>query len=238
MYRTVNASRRLVVDSAGYIGDKANALYGAGVRTVARYLPRTEGVTDDPDFSHWKVPISRRELREHTDAGLDVTLPQWAIRGEPDLDGDAGERVGRAAHENARALDVPEGAVLWCDCEWNDDNRPTLADATDYLNRWSYNAWRFSSHRFRPGLYVSRDLLEIGFTAATLWELPYFRAYWKSASYTSTVNERGFVMLQSLEYVFDGVRFVPYADGVKGARVDLNLATIDGRGDYLKAVGL
>lgn len=235
--QTKNVSRRLGLDTASYFTPFADGLMDLGFCGVMRYTRRFKRVDDNPNGSEdgdWRVYLSRKELDELIEKGWYVGTVQRAIRGQYDHSKDPyeqGAEAGEAASYNVKELKTPSGAVTFCDCEWK--KPPSKADKIKFLHGFG-KACSEPGHCV-PGLYVSPDL---GLTGDELYGLPYFKAYWKSASVVPTVSVRGPVITQTLEYFYhDGhiSRWDSKFQRIKGLRFDANVFQVDSKQSWLKA---
>jgi hypothetical protein len=216
----VGAPRRLALDASTYFTPYAGFFYSNGYRTIFRYLRRNQQIDEKPT-NKWPEHLSRQELNELL--GMDWKVGLFQRRaGSDEATRKRGEEVGAAASWNARQLGIPEGASILCDCEW--DYKLSQNAQTDYLLGWGKAV---SQAGDVPTLYVSTDLK---FSSGMLYALPYFKGYFKSASYVPTVDVRGYQGIQSVEYKDDG--------GLFGLRCDVDLMMIDGLGDRMQVIAV
>lgn len=219
--KKVIVPRRPAFDTAGYISyDKAVSFRDIGYSTVIRYLRRDIHVNDDPDLSSWKVSLSRNELSDLLKAGLRVSLVQFSDRTMvPTVE--LGEKIGKAASENAVLLNAPEGIMLWCDVEWDDVPKGVTNKGTiEFINAWAYQVRK---KNFEAGLYIGTN---IPLTPDELYyELDVITAYWKSASYVPSVSVCGPSMIQGLEAKYNGLNYDP------------DMPCIDGKGRRFYVIG-
>ena len=123
---------------------------------------------------------------------------------------------GANAAFNARALGAPSSVTLWCDVEWSSASAPTDPQPVlDYINAW---AAQVVAGGYRAGLYVGPNVPVDG--KSLYYDLPKITGYWKAASKTSWVAERGFQIIQGLSFTT-----------AEGLDIDPDMAAYDGRGD-------
>ncbi|MCA9685183.1 MAG: DUF1906 domain-containing protein [Myxococcales bacterium] len=203
-------------DTASYVDlDKAKAMRAAGYAFVARYLRRDQHVNQNPDLSGGAVSLSVLELRQLLAADLQVSLVQFGD-GKLVPSAEQGTTVGAAAAANARALGAPSSVTLWCDVEWSSGAAPTEPQPVlDYINAW---AAQVVAGGYRAGLYVGPNVPVDG--KSLYYDLPKITGYWKAASKTSWVAERGFQIIQGLSFTT-----------AEGLNIDPDMAAYDGRGD-------
>jgi hypothetical protein len=224
------APRRKAFDTVSYVTEYADDMKDAGYPTVIRYLNYGPHYRDTPctDPNDWFKSLSRQELDGWLVAEFYVGLVQRGIGRRNRGGAVAGEQVGKNAAHNAHGLGIPHGCTIFCDCEWSSDLGVGLLDQIEYINAWAYVV---AAEGYMPGQYVSPDLL---LTSSQLYEdLRHTVAYWKSASYVPTVNERGFVAVQTLEQWYDA-RTKSHSAwsksyyGRPGIRYDANIICADG----------
>lgn len=209
-------------DASTYIPPEAVAKFVyAGYQFRVGYLRRDQHVNDDPDTS-WPVSMSKRELREHLNEGLLVSLVQFfAGRGRSYLSRSNGLQYGHAAAVNARALGAPEGTTLWCDAEWVDN--PGTTAVMDYLRNWTRAVCEAG---YRAGIYVGWE----GLSGGQWYSIPHASAYWRSAMrFMAEPHPRGWSMIQGLEH--SDAKADRGRPPVFGCAVDLDFCTYDNRGD-------
>jgi len=180
-------------DASTYVDPTAAAQFvAAGYEFVVRYIRRDQHVNLEP-ASGWPVSLSTRELEQLLDAGLCVSLVQFArFHGKNYLGARHGAQMGHNAAWNARNLGAPEGTTIWYDAEWTDN--PSDRAIMDELRAW---AKAVSDGGYRAGVYVGYD----GLSGAQWYSLPYVRAYWRSAIKTvRNPQPRGWSMYQGLEH--------------------------------------
>lgn len=226
--RLVHAPRRLGIDTVMDTRPYLSQLWDAGVRTILRYIRRPQNPPS------WLQMITREEADAIIEHGFCLSLVQQGVGGWADNTGLDGLRVGTCAAEQAADLAVPHGVTLWCDCEWSKDVEPPKSGQTAYVEAWA-KAVREAG--YRAGLYVGASL---DLNGDELYALKNITAYWASASWHATPRTRGWQVIQSLEYFFNGETFVGWDDkymGKPGLRCDLDMCCIDSRGHYLACIG-
>lgn len=220
--RIVKAPVGAGFDASTYVTPAAAADFvRAGYQFAVRYIRRDQHVNDKPD-SGWPVSLSRQELHELHDAGLAVSVVQFAsFSGRRYLSGSAGNTFGYAAAFNARELGIPDGCTLWVDAEWTD--APGDAAVMSYLTAWGKAV---AEAGYRPGCYVGYD----GLTGDQWYSLPYYRAYWRSAiKYARVPYPRGWSMVQGLEH--SRSKASRGRPSVFGTAIDTDHVLYDDRGD-------
>jgi hypothetical protein len=181
-------------DAAAYIPPKVAAEFvRRGYVGRFAYLRRDEHVNDDPDLSGGSVSLSRRELQEHLDVGLQVGLVQFAsLPYRPDAA--SGTMLGRNAALNALALAGVPGVTLFQDLEW--DSNVFIPKAVDVLA--SANAWADAAilHAMRAGDYVGPNAI----LTADQWyyDIENVHCYWLSAARVPVPSVRGACVKQHL----------------------------------------
>jgi hypothetical protein len=188
----ITASASLGFDTASLVtAATAAAFREQGWIWCARYLRRDVHVNDVPDTSGGVVSLSKQELANLLSAGLAVIPVQL---GDASLVPSAalGTEVGDAAARNAQTLGFPCGVTVWCDLEWGAAAPPDPQAVLDYLDAW---ATPVAAAGYGPGLYVGPN---VPLSAQQLYSLPRFANYWKAASHTPWVANRGFQIIQGL----------------------------------------
>ena len=169
---------------------QAEQLFAQGYKFAARYLNRQKGVPSEPGGA-LSVPEAEMLLA----AGLGLTLVQY---GDNELvpSGNSGTSAGEAAAANAAMLGFPQGGTVWCDIEFKPEAKPSSSQTTiEYINAWAAALVRGG---YEPGLYVGTN---IPLSSEELYEsLPQIASYWKAASITPWVANRGFQMIQGLSF--------------------------------------
>lgn len=197
------------------------ALVTSGYQFRLAYLRRDRHVNDHPDTG-WPVSLSRQELHEHLDAGLMVSVVQFAsLRGRRYLSDASGRMIGGAAAHNAGHLGLPEGTTIWVDAEWTDS--PGDAAVMSYLRAWGAVV---ADAGYRPGCYVGHE----GLTGDQWYSLPHYRSYWCSAMRAMAEPlPRGWCMWQGLEH--SRAQAHHGRPPVHGVSLDPDMCRYDNRGD-------
>jgi hypothetical protein len=224
------AGRRLGIDTVMDTRPWLDDLWKAGVRTIFRYIPRTQKPPS------WLTMITAEEMEAILDKGFNLSLVQQGIGGRHERGATHGKSQGNAAAKRATELEVPNWTTLWCDCEWTEKSCPPKREQIAYIEAWARAVVRAG---YKAGLYVSGEL---DMSGDELYALRWISAYWKAASYTRMVSTRGFQVVQSLEYnfkngVFDRWDNDLFKTGGVGLRCDMDMLCIDGRGHYLACIG-
>ncbi|HLT37538.1 MAG TPA: glycoside hydrolase domain-containing protein [Enhygromyxa sp.] len=178
----------------------ADALYDQGYRFCARYLHRSKQVDEAPCGG----ALSIAEAQTLLAAGLGLIPVQY---GDAKLVPSAslGTSVGEAAASNAAGLGFPAGVTVWCDVEFDSAHKPSSsADTIAYINAW---AEAVATAGFRPGLYVGPNMPLS--SSELYYKLGRVTSYWKAASLTPWVDERGFQMIQGLSLTTAGLYIDP-----------------------------
>jgi hypothetical protein len=203
----------------------AAAVYAVGVRTVFRYLDRVKDITT----GRLHANLTPHELDVLLDAGLCVSPVQYYSTGYASqakgkkLSADYGAEMGQVACSNALALGVPQGVTLWRDLE-------DVPNATPDAIIADCKAWGrvVVNHGFEAGLYVGAGLgsQETGYLRGEqLWELPYYRSYWRAASVVPQLPKRGWCVIQGNEQTMK----LQCGDKVRELHVDFDMIALDHR---------
>lgn len=207
------ASASLGFDTASLVtASIAAAFREQGWMWCARYLRRDVHVNEVPDTGGGAVSLSMQELSSLLAAGLAVVPVQF---GDAKLVPSAskGTSIGTAAATNAQTLGFPAGVTVWCDLEWG-ANPPTDTQAViDYVNAWAVPV---AAAGYAPGLYVGPN---VPLSGTQLYSLPKFAHYWKAASHTPWVANRGFQIIQGLTLTTNGIS------------IDSDMICFDAKGD-------
>lgn len=238
--RTVKAPVGIGYDASTYVTpSQAAHLADAGYEIRFGYLRRDRYVNERPDLSEgpltWPVSMSRVELREHLDVGFVFSPVQFArFNGLAYLSDVSGHEIGGAAAWNAKSLELPKGATVWCDAEWTDcpdtwwAKRRYLARVIAYLRAWGEAVY---SAGYRPGAYIGFQ----GLSAAQWYALPYFQAYWLSAMrYVKAPEKRGCCCYQGWEHSRSKAKYG--RPPVYGVSLDTDFARYDMKGDRFYCV--
>lgn len=142
----------------------ARLFWDAGYRFAVRYVRRAQAHSYDLTFP---------ELTGLLNAGLAVMVVQHVAYAKKGWfpDGPTGAAYGAIAAQEAAAVGIPRGVIIWCDLEGTAPEARD-ADIIAFCNNW-YDKVREAG--FDAGLYVGYDA---GLTAEQLyWKLK-FRRYW------------------------------------------------------------
>jgi len=219
-------------DASTYIPPAAAAQFAAaGYRFRIGYLRRDKHVNEAPDLSDgpltWPVSFSRQELAEHLNAGLLVSLVQFArFNGRSYLGDESGRELGEAAAYNAESLGAPKGCTLWVDAEW--DDAPPDSIVMVYLIAWGLAVYRAG---YRPGIYEGYE----GLTGEQWYSLPKYQAYWRSAmKHMAAPDPRGWNCYQGWEH--SPKKASVGRPPIFGCSVDTNFACYDKKGSRFYCV--
>jgi hypothetical protein len=142
----------------------ARAFWDAGYRFAVRYVRRSAPHAYD---------LSVAELVDLLKSGLGVMVVQHVAAEGWHPDQQLGESYGAVAAEEARAVGIPRGVMIWCDLE-GVSRQSTPASVIQFCNAW-YDAVRLAG--FDAGLYVGYGCR---LTAQQLyWKLK-FRRFWSA----------------------------------------------------------
>jgi hypothetical protein len=238
--KVANAGRGLVVDAPFRITVELAKWMRSTlqVQGFIRCLPHAEGWHPD-----WLDLLSADELNQLTDAGFGVTGYQ-IYSGRRQTSEAQGRAAGEAMVEHCKAIGLPDGVTLWCDCESFRDS----ADVAGYIAGWRARASFHTDSRgvymgsnFRlPNMQANSDAREQG---ERLWDLVGINAYWASMSQVYTPSVRGICVDQAWEYVLHGTcccdwrveEYDPNNPEHKGTkRFDLNVSRRDSLGGRLR----
>lgn len=195
-----DTTRSMGLDTTQYFTPHHQEAWSHGLRAVMRYIRRDPVVLDTPDLESgdWLISYSHQEHDELMGLGWDVGLVQMGSRRAPPTSAHF-RAVGEAAGQNARAIGIPAGGIVVCDCEWA--NPPPTAQIITCLEEWVSGCVRASDGLAAPWLYVTPDLTSLG--PAGLYRLP-FRGYWYSATWHCGVAVRGPGIVQTGPFVMGG----------------------------------
>lgn len=224
--RASRAPRSLALDTV-QIADAeiAAALYAIGVRTVFRYLDRIKDVTT----GRLNANLTPHELDVWLDAGLRVSPVQYYSTGYETqrkgarLCAEYGAKLGKVAAANALSLGVPQGVTLWRDLE--DVPNATPAQIVEDCKAWGKSV---VSHGFEAGLYVGAGLgsQATGYVRGEqLYDLPYYRSYWRAASVVPELPTRGWCVIQGSEQTIK----LQCESGARDYHVDFDMVALDHR---------
>jgi hypothetical protein len=239
-YTARRVKRRAAFDASVYVNpDMAQRLYDAHYRTRFGYVHYRKTVKDEAsDPSHWPEMMSKQELREHVEIGMDVSLVQRIV---PEsigggLDYASGRRFGDAAGWNARELGAPKDICVWCDVESFEHRSPE--QILSWCRGWYAGAVK---HGIDPNGYFGQGLgnAKDGYlTAEQLYRRLPFWKYWLAASVTPGVYKRGACVQQGTQIgdpsewgkpgeekhfgIFPGTPGYP-----KGLVIDQNMVSLD-----------
>lgn len=199
--RVANAGRGLVIDAPFRITVELAKWFRSTlcVNGFVRCMPHADGWAPD-----WLDLLSAEELNEITAAGFGVGGYQ-IFRGSRQVTAEHGRAAGDALVEHARAIGLPDGVTLWCDCEAFRDN----ADVAGYIDAWQVRASYATDSKgvycgsgFRlPDMSATSDAAVQG---ERLWGLLGITRYWLSMSRVYTPSVRGPCLDQVWEYVLHG----------------------------------
>ena len=234
--RVDTAPRGIVVDAPFRI-TAALAEWMKATLNVAgfvRSMPHAGGWAPD-----WLDVLTAEELGELTDAGFGVTGYQ-IFRASRQITAEHGRAAGESLAEHARAIGLPDGCTLWCDCE----SFRAEADVLGYIDGWRQRVAYVTDSR---GVYCGSGFLLPDMTARNdareqgdrLWALRGITRYWLALGQVYTPSVRGCCLDQIWEYVLLGTdasdwRLEPYRSknlSHNGARrLDINGCRIDSLG--------
>ena len=177
-------------DTTGWLHRLKNRF---GMQVGFRFLGRGKTRDKVPNKASWRVPLSKMEVDNFMEADLYISPVQFAARGEEPTIENMRE-AGKWAADNAMWLGFPEGTTIWCDLEHKVD--VPKGRQIEMINVWSEEV--VVNAPYRSGQYVTPDMKLNGNELYST--LVYTTAYWKSASYVPLVENRGYQVLQSLEY--------------------------------------
>jgi hypothetical protein len=200
-YRARRVKRQAAFDASVYVNPAmVEKLLEAGYRTRFGYVHYRKSVKDEAsDPNHWPEMMSKQELREHVELGMDVSLVQRIV---PEsigggLDYSSGKRFGDAAGWNARELGAPEGITVWCDVEGFEYRSPE--QILDWCRGWYAGAIK---HKVDPNGYFGMGLgndKDGYITPEQLYHRLPFWKYWRAASAGPEVKRRGYCVVQGTQ---------------------------------------
>jgi hypothetical protein len=131
-----------------------------------------------------------------------------------------GAHVGNAMGSNANDLGVPRDCTLWLDLEWGEVSTPSAVDTLAYAEEWGRQV--VEKWGYHAGIYHGPNS---GVTGEQLYNLRYFRHYWKAMS-----QVRGWVTGRHYQ-LFQG-----YTQKIHGLEIDPDMAVFDNQNDRFRIV--
>jgi hypothetical protein len=189
----------------------ALALFKAGYRYGARYIPRLQAKAND---------LTTREIDVMFGAGLAVSPVQHVESADSWVPtDDKGRQYGDGAVAACRVLNIPTGTTVWLDLEGISLGVPT-EQIIRYCNYWHD---KVLAAKFEPGIYIG---WRAQLTPEQLYKRLKFARYWSAynANTDQTPITRGTCMQQHVAKKGDkpsGVQF----------EIDTDLITTDKLGD-------
>lgn len=169
----------------------------AGFDFAVRYVPRNFVATPEESQGNLTAPEAEAILG----AGLALMVVQHVASAGWTPSQSLGESYGSYAAQNAQAIDIPPGLILWVDLEGVASGTPA-STTTAYCQAW---ADEVRGAGYVPGVYIGANT---GLTANEIEALP-FDYYWQSGSSVPALSQTGYCMVQSISssYVLGGVEY-------------------------------